>query len=129
MKQKTSLVLMEQLVMILVVSLAAVLCLRIFVWSDRTSREMQQQAEAVILCQNAAETIKAAGNLEAAAISLGAVLQGDVWTVSDAEDLCMELRKLETSVPGLGQAEIRVLSEETGEILFSLTTGWQEVLL
>jgi fucose permease len=56
MKQKASLVLMEQLVMILVVSLAAVLCLRIFAWSDRASREMQQQAEAVILCQNAAET-------------------------------------------------------------------------
>lgn len=128
MKQKASLVLMEQLVMILVVSLAAVLCLRIFAWSDWASREMQQQAEAVILCQNAAQTIKAAGSLEAGAMSLGATRQGDVWTVSDAEQICMELQKLEAPVPGLGQAEIRAVSAQTGEILFSLTTGWQEVL-
>ena len=120
MKQKASLVLMEQLVMILVVSLAAVLCLRAFAWSDRASREMEQQAEAVILCQNAAETIKAAGSLEAAAEIPDAVCQN--------ENFYMEIRETVNSEPGLGQAQISVLSRKTGEVLFSLVTGWQEVL-
>lgn len=120
MKNKASLVLMEQLVMILVFSLAAALCLRIFAWSDRTSREIRQQAEAVLLCQNAAEIIKASGSLEEAANALDALEQ--------ESDFPMEVRETESNVPGLGQAEIRILSPETGEGLYSLTVGWQEVL-
>lgn len=127
MKNKASLVLLEQLVMILVFSLAAAACLRIFAWSDRTSREMQQHSEAVILCQNAAETIKSEGSLEEAAEILGAVRQGNLWTIVHHETLFLELEERESPVPGMGQAEIRAVSEETEEILFSITAGWQEV--
>ena len=81
---------------------------------------IRQQAEAVLLCQNAAETIKASGGLEEAANALDALEQ--------ESDFPMEVRETESNVPGLGQAEIRILSPETGEGLYSLTVGWQEVL-
>ena len=116
MKNKASLVLMEQLIMILVFALAAAVCLKAFAWADRTSREIRQQSEAAILCQNAAEAIKAAGSLE----------EAELATLRDS--LPLEVQKLEPSAPGLAQAEIRVFSPETGELLFSLRTGWQEEL-
>lgn len=117
MKSRISLVLMEQLVMVLVFALAAAACLRIFVWSAETSREIQERTEAVILCQNAAELVKASGNLEAAASVLDAAAQ-DGYTI--------ELQKLESHIPGLSRAEIRATAD--GEVLFSLVTGWQEDL-
>lgn len=127
MKNKSSLALMEQLLMILVVALASALCLRAFLWSDQASREMEQRSQAVILCQNAAETIKASGSLESGAQALGAVRRGDAW-LRQGEDFSLELRAPAERIPGLGQAEIRALSQKTGGVLFSITTGWQEVL-
>lgn len=124
MKNKASLVLLEHLVMILVVSVAAAACLRVFAWSDRTSREIQRRDEAVILCQNAAETIKAAGNLEKAAKNLGAKQQEELWVLY-AGDMRLEIREIPNTIPGLGQAELCAFSGNTDEILFALVTGWQ----
>jgi len=126
MKNKASLTLLEQLVMILVFSLAAAACLRLFAWSDRTSREMQQQSQAVILCQNGAETIKAAADLEAGARILGAEQKGSLWTVEHGS-LSLELEAKTPPVSGMGMAEIRAVLTETEAVLFSLTAGWQEV--
>ena len=58
MKSKASLVLMEQLVMLLVFALAAALCLRMFVLSDRKSLDFEARDYAVLEVQNAAETVK-----------------------------------------------------------------------
>lgn len=127
MKNKASLVLMEQLVMILVFSVAAALCLRIFVWSDRTSREMELRDRAVVLCQNAAEIIKAEASLEAGAQRLNADMQGNHWSCVHGEDLWLELEEKKAGIHGLGAAEIRARSVKTEEILFSVTVGWQEV--
>ena len=126
MKNKASLVLMEQLIMILVFALAAAVCLRLFAWSDRASREMAQRSRAVILCQNAAEAIKAAGSLEAGAEILGADPGGSAW-VKVYEDICLELEPETAPVPGMAAAEVRAVSMQTEGILFSLTVGWQEV--
>lgn len=117
MKNKASLVLLEQLIMILVFALAAAACLRIFAWSDRTGREMERQGQAVILCQNAAEILKSTGSLKEAE----AVLEQDSGFI-------LELQTNENSVPGLGQAKVRVYWKDTGQLLFSLPVGWQEVL-
>ena len=117
MKNRISLVLMEQLIMVLVFALAAAACLRSFVWSAETSRQIRTRTEAVILCQNAAELVKASGTLEAAASVRDAAKQ-DGYTI--------ELQKLESDIPGLGRAEIRATAD--GEVLFSLITGWQEDL-
>lgn len=127
MKNKASLVLLEQLIMILVFSLASALCLRIFVWSDRTSREMELRDRAVVLCQNAAETIKAERSLEAGAEHLGAEAEDAAWIVSGDEEIRLELEGKKTGTAGLGSAEIRAVAVKTEEILFSITVGWQEV--
>lgn len=124
MKSKASLLLMEQLVMILVFALAAVLCLQIFVYADRTSREMEIQDRAVALAQNAAETLKACGSLESAAELLGGtVREGTLALVR--EELTLEICQTASTIPGLSQAEIRVADGE--HMIFTLTVAWQEV--
>ncbi len=110
MKNKTSLLLMEQLVMILVFALCAALCLQCFVAADRISRETGLRDEAVLLAQNAAESLKAGAPIPEA---------GNGLTLS-VEDLPAE-------TPGLKTVTISVYNAETGDPLISLTTGWQEV--
>lgn len=125
MKHKASLVLMEQLVMILVFAMAATLCLQIFVAADGISRETAQQDRAVRLAQTGAEAVKASsGDLEKAAVLLGTTCTGNHLYVTE-EDLRMEIRPITSDIPGLGQAEIFVTVET--EQFFSLVIGWQEV--
>lgn len=125
MKSKASLLLMEQLIMILVFALAAVLCLQAFVGADQTARTTLRQDQAVLLAQNGAETLKACGgDLEKAAGLLGGTWEDDTMTVS-FEELRMEVTLLPSEVPGLGQAQIHVGEGEA--ILFSLIAAWQEV--
>ena len=112
MKSKASLLLMEQLVMLLVFALAATVCLQIFAKADAVSREVSQMDKAVTMAQNAAEVLKAT--------------KGDI---SAAEELAengyqLMIRKQESSLSGLGLAEIQVYFDET--VLFSLNAGWQE---
>ena len=114
MKSKTSLQLMEQLVMILVFSLAAALCLQVFAKSGEISRETARQDQAVILAQNAAEILKATGGDRSAAEALS------------REDYRITVTPKTSRLPGLGEAEIHVYYE--AEMLFALDTGWQEVL-
>lgn len=116
MKNRTSLVLMEQLVMILVFALAAAFCLQAFAGADQISRETGLRDSAVLLAQNTAEALKAsAGDTDAAALP-------DI-----PDGLHMEITKRASAVPGLGTAEISVFDGETETLLFSLTVGWQEV--
>lgn len=126
MKNKASFVLMEQLIMILVVALAAVVCLRAFLWSDQTSRELAQRDEAVMLCQNAAETIKSCAGVEEAAGILGAVWEEDAWVIH-AGEMDLEIAEMEHFIPGMGQASVCAVHRESQELLFSLNVGWQEV--
>ena len=114
MKHKASLLLMEQLVMILVFSLASALCLQIFARAETISEETARRDQAVILARNAAELLKATG--------------GDMEAVENLEsgDLGITVIRQGSPVPGLALAEIQVCFEET--TLFSLETGWQEEL-
>lgn len=113
MKHKASLLLMEQLVMILVFALAAALCLQVFARAEGISQETARRDEAVVLAQNAAELLKATGDLKAA--------EG-----LSREDYRIQVTVQEPSVPGLARAEIQVRHGE--ELLFSLEAGWQEAL-
>ena len=114
MKNKTSLLLMEQMVMVLVFALAAALCLSVFVKADQISQETARRDEAVLLAQNAAEVLKATS---------GDV--GRAMAAAAASDYRLEIERVESKLDLLGQAEIRVWLEE--EVVFSLRTGWQEV--
>lgn len=114
MKNRTSLLLMEQLVMVLVFALAAAMCLQTFAKANAISRETALRDGAVILAQNAAEFLKASKGDTKAALSLG------------EEPYRLEISEAKPSVPGLRQVQIRVYGEQT--LLFTLNTGWQEVL-
>ena len=82
MNSKSTLVLMEQLVMILVFALAAALCLKAFVWADRASRDNELRTQAVFLAQNAAETVKACrGDFDTAAGLLDGQFLGDTLQI------------------------------------------------
>lgn len=125
MKNRTSLVLMEQLVMVLIFALAAALCLGVFVKADQTSQETLRRDEAVLLAQNGAEVLKScAGDTEKAARILGGSLTETGLTV-ESGGYIMNVEFVDSGTPGLGQARISVYLAE--ELLFDLQTGWQEV--
>ena len=113
MKNRASLVLMEQLVMVLVFALAAALCLRAFVQARNISEGIYHQDEAVVIAQNAAQALKATADPE------------KVVDVVESAPYTLQITEKTSRIPGLGMAEILVLHE--GEVIISLTTGWQEV--
>lgn len=114
MKSKASLLLMEQLVMILVFALAAALCLQVFVKAGEISEETEHLDRAVILARNGAELLKATSGDCAAAEELG------------RDGYRLKVIPRESRQPGLACAEIVVFFEEAP--VFSLKTAWQEVL-
>lgn len=117
MKNRTSLVLMEQLVMVLVFALAAALCLRVFVKADEISQRIAYRDEAVLIAQNAAEVLKAtSGDAQRAAELLE--------PAAAEKGLHLVIKETDSGIPLLGRAEIRVYLEN--EELFALQTGWQE---
>ncbi len=86
MRSRTPLVLMEQLVMVLVFALSAAFCLRIFVLSDRISRENEATTHAALLAQNTAELLKGRGS------SWEQVLEAQGWK-NTADGWQMEYNK------------------------------------
>lgn len=144
---RTSLLVMEQLAMLLVFALAAAICLGVFVSSDQLSRRVQAQDRAAELCQNAAETLQATGGDVPGALARmsGAepgyrdgfgyfVSYGPDWSefVSDgvrSAHYTLRVRELDSGVSGLGKAEVEVYRQQSGkaESLFRLETAWQEV--
>ena len=114
MKHKASLLLMEQLIMILVFSLVAAVCLQVFAKADAISKETARRDQAVVLARNAAELLKATEGDGSAAEALSR----DGYRVTVISE--------PSPVPGLACAEIQVSYGET--LIFSLDTGWQEVL-
>ena len=114
MKNKTSLMLMELLIMVLIFALAGAICLRVFARSQAISVQTQHRSQAVLAAQNAAETVKACADLAEAARILDA----------RADGCSVQLTALETTLPGLAGCEI--LAECQGET-FRLQVYWQEV--
>ena len=114
MKNKASLQLMEQLIMILVFALAAALCLQVFAKAGEISEETDHYDRAVTLAANAAEVLKATGGDEEAAEALG------------REGYRVAVTEKAKRLPGLAEAEIQVSYGQ--QLLFRLDTGWQEEL-
>ncbi len=137
MKSKALLPLMEQLTMVLVFALTAALCLQGLTLADRISRRQEDQKQAVIMVQNAAEMLKhTSGDFVQSAGQLGGQWDGLGWNIpydaswqplADSGNAVYLLNAVpvETDNPFLGSARIRVLREE--EILFEITVSWQEV--
>ena len=110
--------------MLLIFALAAVICLRVFLWSDDTSRHSARRDEALIHAQTVAETVKAhGGDFTAAAAALHGTVEDGALVVAQKE-YTLRAEK-EAPAPYLGRAEIVVEAE--GEVLFTLPIAWQEV--
>ena len=118
MKDKATLTLMELLIMVLVFSLAAALCLKAFVWSTQKTGENRVIAQAAVTAQNAAEKMKAARRAET-----GSLTYDENW--QPAENGCYILKTEPFSSALLGGADITV-EDRTGNELFRLTVRWQE---
>lgn len=124
MKNRSSLVLMEQLVMLLVFALCAALCLKIFAAAREQSDEARRVNEAVLIAQNTAETLKACrGDYEELAGLSGWEKRGQSLCFTEGGCL-VEIRPMDSKIPGLGRAGIRVSCD--GEDVFAIETAWQE---
>ena len=136
MKNRATLSMMEQTIMILVFALAAALCLRGFVLADSQSRDYADRDRALLQAQNAAETLKACGGEYAAAAALfGGRWDGTAWTVDydEAWEKCedspvfrLEVRPVPQQTALLGGASLQV-SGQDGAPLAQLEVKWQEV--
>ena len=145
MKSRSSLAMMEQLVMLLVFALSAALCLQAFVKSDQLSRTSEARDHAVVLCQSAAEVIRSTkGDFRRAAELLGSdqladehsfmIMYDTDWNISAPVSpgvyllgYTLGVARMETDAPGLGKAAVWAQDDETGEDLFRLEVCWQEV--
>lgn len=128
MKNKATLVLMEQLIMLLIFALAAAACLGIFSAARNISLSAARQDQAVLLAQNGAEAVKhCRGDLSEAAAFLNGTREDDTVSVPCDGGYWLFIRKTDPGIPGLGTAVITVTAGNAPEdVLFSLETAWQE---
>lgn len=146
MKSRSSLAMMEQIVMLAVFALAAALCLQAFVKSDQMSRNSEARDRAIQEAQSAAEAVRhTGGDLEKAAELLDAIWMEDSLSIMYAEDwtrgepiypsahadvypfgYSLGVCRMDSGVPGLGKAGVWVQEDETGEELVRLEVCWQE---
>ena len=142
MRSKAPLAMMEQAVMVLVFALAAVLCLRVFVWSDRTSELGAAKDMAVIKAQSAAEIIKNEGKsggseaevLKAVAERLGGAYRDGCltvgylsdWQVASDSEPAYSLSVTPANFSGERLSAVHIeVTERSGELLFELDAAWQ----
>ena len=118
------LVLIEICVMLLVLALAAGLCLQAFAWSQHRTRENGLKDEALVRLQSTGEVLKhCRGDLDAVVLICGGSWDGETWTLEEtAYTLTAVLA--ETDNPYLGEAKLVVIRE--GNVLTELTVCWQE---
>lgn len=105
MKNKAPLSLIEEMIMTLVLALAAAICLMVFAFSDNVSNESKERDEAVFKVQNAAECL-ISGN--------GDLIEQDV-----------NIEYEDTGSPYLIRARISAPYGKDGKE-FSVTASWQE---
>lgn len=136
MNNKSTLMLLELVIMLLVFLLAAALCLQAFAWADTRSAEGNREDMALLQAQNAAEALKAAdGDFAAAADLLGGQWDGETWilgfdknweTTEQDGIFILKAQPAETNTDYLGSAQLRVLDQQ-GKTLAQLQICWQEV--
>lgn len=140
MRNRSTLTLMEQLLMVLIFSLASALCLQVFAKAHKMSHEIEMRDAAILLAQNAAEIIKGSGgDMQQAAAWMNAEKTDDVWAVyydengtvvTTEEDgqFRLEWNLVETQIESLGKARINVFDlTDTAISIFGLDVMWQEV--
>jgi len=133
MRNKSILVMVEHMVMLLVFALAAAVCLRMFALSGKLSGTYEAKDRAALMAQNAAELIKRDG-ISGYVEQTGATADGqNAWIVSYDENwkkaskesgmFILKVMGTETS-EYLFRAEVAVFTED-GEELFRLPVATQ----
>lgn len=136
MKNKSVLVMIEHMVMLLVFALAAAVCLRMFALSEKLSRTCEAADRAVLVAQNAAESLKKNGLVwlteQSGALhtkeNTWVIFYDENWELSEEESM---VYALVAEVSGdtdafLWQAELAVITD-AGEELFYLPVAGQRV--
>lgn len=113
MRNKAALSLMEQLVMILVFSLAAALCLGAFAKAQATADATARRETGAQIAQNGVEWLKSGGSLD---------------DLSLPEGYSVEFYPQQEDTPGLAIGTVEVRHETQKEPVFSLPAAWQEVV-
>lgn len=125
MKNKAPLALLEQVIMLLVLAVAAAVCLHLFASAGVQAEQNRLQDRAMEQAQNTAEVLKShTGDMEKAALLTGGSYENGVLTVSDS-GFTVTAEPIPQDNPLLGMAQVTAASE--GEILAQLTVCWQEV--
>lgn len=139
-KNKATLALIEQIIMVLVFALAAAVCLNCFVWADSASAQLTARDQAVLAVENAAEAIQnQRGDFAAAALLLPKADGGKDhllqrfdadWQPLADNDTAEEAYVLQAQRTGsadayLGRAWV-VVSRAGGEEIFAVEIAWQE---
>ena len=126
MRSKATLVMIEQVVMVLVFALAATLCVQMFVLTEKQSKKYEATDRAVLEAQNMAETLKS-GETEG-------ITEGTPWCISFdsewkvTEDEAQRSYYLEvhyTEEAWLWKAEVIVFSA-TGTELYRIPVAGQK---
>lgn len=134
MKQKTSLILIEQAIMLLVLAVAAALCLRVFAWSDARAEENHSRDQALLQLQSAAEVLKQHHGDFSAAVRThgGGVYDGqwrinfdDTWEQTDTAQAYQLRAVRQENRPYLGSALLEAVCPD-GSVLAAITVSWQE---
>ena len=135
MKRNSGPVLLEIVIMLLFFSVSVAVCMRIFAVSCSISERKTDIDRAVILAQNVAEALKAAnGDTESAAAVTGGIpgannlkiYCGSDWEPAGPDNAEFVIEAELYHVNYLASARVSVTAA-SGEELFSLRTGWQEV--
>ena len=125
MKNKAALSLIEQVIMLLALTVAAAVCLQIFVSAAAMAKRSALQDRALQQAQSCGEVLKStAGDLEEAALILdGTVKEGVLHINKDGITVIAE--KTPGNNPLLGEAAVSVYSIDTQLYIFNVY--WQEV--
>ena len=129
MKSKTPLVLMDQIIMVLIFALSAVVYIKVFVYSNNVSKSVEAASHAAFKAQTMAEELK---------YSSGESLENwnydnDSWYIyydenwqetKEEAEYTMKVTK-EYEEDGLCRVSLRVLDDR--EVIFEIPVAWQEV--
>lgn len=136
MRNKAKLVMIEQIVMILVFALAATICVRMFVLSEKLSKKYENTDRAVLTAQNAAELLKSEGitgyinktNVIQTAQDEWVTFFDSEWRVTNEEDkrkFSLKVKYTADEDACLWRAEITVCTAEDVE-LFRIPVAGQK---
>jgi len=128
MKNRSSLAVMELLIMVLVFAVAGALCLRTFIRAEQSVRERAQRDGALLLAQNAAQSLKSGAAERPEALDrIETAFYDAAWELCEPPGTYrLEISRQPTAYDTLGSAQIRVYGG--GETpLAQLDVNWQEV--